>query len=369
MPYYLSTAIIPSPRGRGTQPFGSDIAGANWIYLAGGSLLWRPAPLSDASLTLLADDKGEIAAAVVRNRLRNLVGDNRTFDAGMTFQEIVANLLVQQPADGRWQQLMPSWKRQRYEILLGPDPGKLFWSQPAVVPRASVTYTDSFNTADRDLTGWNDGDFTWAQVSGGEWEIRSNEAWCFNATATSRSIERTDTDVDTDNYYVQASITNFTRASGSDLTVGLILRGNAFVYATDPGIAADMYVSSGNAIGNGLYNLQTEATLDDDLVTDPAASLPKLMRLEADTGGGGTATVFWGGAEIMSATSVTAGATGSGNRKAAITCYSGDNTNDVALDSFETGDLAAGGAAAGKFMIGDLSGIGSPGRFFKDQLQ
>ena len=348
MPYALVPLIDVRPShvikgGFERSPVGHEIPGSNWILLGKGdarrALIWTPEPIADARVIQLSDGKFDSLSSRVRTELSDFLGD-RLFQSSDTFHDAVLSMLLNPPSE-RWGAIQPSRRRQRKEILLGPDAGKLFWSEPVVVPRSSVTYTDAFTGTNGDLTGhaFTGGTAAWLQRQGGEWEILSNAAACVNIADGTFSVEGTDTDVDSADDYAQAVLTLYTRAAGSGLFVGLVVRGDAFG-GGGAGYGAEVGIGSGNAISNRIYDFADDSNYDTDTSDNPGTGLPKLKYLEID---GTTLRFESAGVEIMSAT-VTDHSGGAGNRKAAITSYgNGSSTTDVTVDDFETGDLVVGG--------------------------
>jgi len=357
MPYAIVPLVDvrPSYRIKGgmqRSPLGFDLGG-NYILLGSGAarraLIWTPTTISDPRAQTLGDSKEDALPANRRALLQDFLED-RTFQPTDRLQAMIAGLLMA-PRAGKWNALRPSKRRQRFEILLGPDKGKLFWTQAARVAHSSVTYTDDFNRADGDLTGdtFSGGTNTWADRNSSVWAIVSNAAACVNIVAGSFPVEGSTVDVDTADYFVQFTITNWVR-NGGQLAVGVAARGGTFPGGGD-GYGAEFSNNVGTP-ANRIYRWDDDSNLDTDTTTRESGDL----KFETD---GSTLTCYHNGVSVMTATDTTFTG-GAGDRKAAITAFgSVVSTNDIAIDNFSTGDLA-GGAAFIK-MVGNnfrLAGAG-----------
>lgn len=332
MPYFISDSMMPDPCGRGFRPAGSDVEGANWVYLDGGkSVVWLPSSSIGRSLSLVAEDKQEVLSRSSRTAFDAVTQDREA--KPVSFADALADMFMVPPV-GRWNTLRPSKSRKQFEIYLGPGaPGKnILWSTPATVSHASVSWVDTFNRADSNLNGStsSDSNFAWVEVQGTEWEVLSNQAQCVDIADGTFNVACLDRDMDTDDNYAQYEIATYSRLTNTYLTHGIALRGTAFG-AGDDGYGAEWGYSDVNVLFNRIYNYETDANLATGITADPSSGK---FRFECD---GSTLQARWNDVITMSLTNTAF----TGLKRSGITCFSTGvvTPNDLAIDNFITGDL------------------------------
>lgn len=328
-PVLVGKRSIKYPRGWDSQ------ATRNWLWLGPDkALLWTKDPIADRLADAVAEDKDELAAIASRSKLAALVGDREISAVG--FKDAIANLLLNAPADKRWNAIRPSKARARYEIFLGPgNPSeRLFWTAPSIPTKNTKTYVDSFDRANSGTVGTSsDGLFSWTEASGTVSAITSNTLTMTNIPDDTVPIVTTSADTDTDDSYAFFTLAAFARASGTYLNAACTTRGNA---AGSNGYVIIPFTDETNTPGMMLYATSADSAIDTDTGTP---TIGHVYRIEAD---GSSIIGYDNGTPILSATNA-GEASGAGNRRGGLSAYSGGNsTNDVAFNDFGYGDIVAG---------------------------
>lgn len=204
---------------------------------------------------------------------------------------------------------------------------------------SGTTFEDTFDRANGNLDGSTSSDtnFTWAENQGTEWEIVSNTATCVDIADGTFNVAATSLDAPSDNYFVQATITSFSRATNTALFFTLMARGST--YDSTPGEGQEGYgavvgFNASNAIANDIQDFSDFSSLDNDTTVDVSGG--GTLRLEVN---GTSIRALWNSVEFMSVTDATYTG-GVGSRRAGIAVYSeAGSANDIAIDNFSYGDL------------------------------
>ena len=328
MHYYLSTYI-----GAGTalDPFralGSDQPGAGAIdlrpdptVLAGRCLLGMPIRQDPVNARYLGADPKGILSTQMRNRLGN--------DLGLTlvdnhFDGIVLELLTDHArTDGtRWKPLRPERTTGRWRIYLGD----VLVDLPRVAGGASIA--EDWNCVDSaSLTC----DLTWTEFIGTAWAIVSSAAK-FSGNVDANSA-RADSDLTSDDHYVQATIASFSNISGI-VAGGVIAR-------KDSTSTASFYLWWGR-MDLTRFELWKDVsgtfTSLGNVAENPAAG--DVVKLQCD---GSTIKGFKNGTEKISVTDTAI----TDNLRGGIYGHSTGASNNVVLDDWSAADLAAVATAPG----------------------
>lgn len=215
MPYYLAPYI-----GAGTttsdpfRPRSDDPTAAaidlrpDSSRLDGGGLnaclLWLFTPSSDPNLILVAESEQEVLKPPGLKRLKDRLGV--TSLVATRWDQIVLELLMTPPAN-RWKALRPSRVNKRYEVWLGP--GSPLATAPVIAGGAAIS--ENWNCADSTVI---DCQLTWTEGVGetGNVSIVSNEV---RNTTTTANSSRAQSDLATDDHFVQASVKYVSTVSGA----------------------------------------------------------------------------------------------------------------------------------------------------------
>jgi hypothetical protein len=336
VPYSLVPIIDVGPSrlpwvAQRRMPLGLD-QGGNCIHLGpNNALVWTPAPIADVRAVTLADDPADTLATATRTRLTTLAGDGREFPVGSRqFSQAIRDLLVNAPADRRWEALIPT-KAGSLEAYLGPGgvgANVLFRETVARRGPASKDIQDDFNrSGNLDGSTTSDAQTTWVGDQGTGYLVDGDEADF--SDGANFCVARLALDMDTADHYVQADITRYSRAGGG-LTVGIMLRADA---APTSGYA---WETGQDAAGSErrVYNFATDATIASD-TTAPATGL---LYLELN---GSTYTAKLAGATIFTGTDTThPGTTAKGCGFQGFSNFIG---NTAGHTSFRAADLVGGG--------------------------
>jgi formylmethanofuran dehydrogenase subunit C len=353
--YYLVRPVVRTLGKRDIKfPAGYDLvpdADRNWLWLnrkpATRAILWTRDAIVDPRLTLLADDKSEIASRATKTALEGLAKD-REFADGMTFADMVADLFVRPGAYRQGMGLVSDKRAQRYKLLLGPDLD--FWSALDPVKRSStVTYTDNFTTnGSMDGRSFSGGTASWTRSDGTLWATASGLSTLTNISAGTFHRVYTSHDTDGADVFTQFDVTTFNATGNSYLAWELHALANAAA-SRMTGLTCEQQV------GTGAFATRSIWEWDDPdyvaLASDSSSTNTGTFRIEVS---GTTVTAFRNGTQIL-----TGGphglSTGAGNRRGAMAAFSdGNSTNDLAFDNFSYGDIGAISGSA-NFTLGTLT--------------
>lgn len=293
-------------------------SGCKWAEIGNKLYMHSPDAIADARLVKLADDHREKVSGAARSQLLKFADDGRNVRTSDDLSQVIYQL-ARTPVGGKYNALMPSKARQRFEFKLGP----ILITENVIVPPATTSYTDNFNRS-ADLNGSTSSDtlFTWAQNTG---NTNSTNGSGF-VVADGDNNYATSADLDTDNAYCTSNLTSCTGNSYGWLWI----RGNA---TNTNGYLPNFGVS--NAFELYRYGGGTYPLLDSDTWAPTAA-------LITGTADGSSISC------VESATSVTLTATnssestGAGNRRGGIGGFS--NNPSCIFNDYTYADIVVGGA-------------------------
>lgn len=329
MPYYLApyigtgTVLDPfRPRGSDDPTWSAVDLRPDSSRLDGGGLnaclLWLFTPSSDPNLTFIADGEQEALSVPRRNALRTRLGLTRL--VATRWDQIALEMLMVPPANA-WKALRSSRVRNRYEVWLGP--GAPLVVQPVIAGGASIS--ENWNCANAaSLTC----QLTWTEWVGSAWEILSNRASCTNQNSNS-ALARADSDLDTDDHYVQATLAVQTIIGGSAWAPAVTARKDSTTTDTryNFGSRTNALNFELNKLVSGTYTVLGTHT------QDPAVG--DVWRLECD---GSTQRGL-----VTSVTLITTTDTAIvNNLRCGIGFYAENLGNVVAFDDWSAADLVAG---------------------------
>ncbi len=315
------TEWVPS-----TTPWGRSIliprgfergSGCKWAEIGEKVYMHSPDAISDGKVVKLADDHREKVSVAARTHLLKFASDGRNVRTSDDLARVIYQL-ARTPVAGKYNALMPSKARQRFEFRLGP----ILVTEAAQIGPSTKVYTDNFNRS-ADLAGSTSSDtlFTWAQNTG---NTNSTVATAF-VIADGDNNYATSADLDTDNAYATTNLVSCTGNSYGWIWV----RGNA---TNTNGYLPNWGVSNAFELyryGGGSYPL-----LDSDTWAPVAA-------LITGTADGSSISA------VESATSVTLTATnssestGAGNRRGGIGGFS--NVPSCNFNDYTYADIVVGG--------------------------
>ena len=335
MPYYLSpledvaSDLFKSMGRKRFAPVGADSqVNRNWIILdRGRALIWLETAINDPRLKQIVDDPRENLVGVGRGNFTAFVTERTPF--GTTFLDAIVDIFMN-PLPGRWNGLKPSKRRQRFEMWLGPggNAKNLLWSQKAIVSVASKTFDDNFNRAAADLDGStsSDGNFTWVDVDGTDWEGTNNAAEA-NQVSTGFKTIRADADLDTDDHYAEFTIGSVNGGGGQPIAgpIGRFTGGDGYGYEED--------LQGGG--GQRTYDYRSDANLDSGSASIP--SVGDVLRVSID---GSSIEALLNGSNRLGPTTNTLR---SGQLRTGMTSFTGNGNRDFQADDFQCADITVAG--------------------------
>lgn len=214
--YYLVPYVGTGTDDDPFRPHGADQPGWSAIDLrpdvtglAGFALLALPIR-DDAPQRRYFGEALDEVSVTVRQQLDSRLGITLV---ATTPREMIAELLMIHGGAGRWKPLRPM-RAGRYEIHLG---GRIY--QRAVLS-GGITITESF---DQGLNSTIGPDLTWTELTGNS-ETNSANKWIVG-TAASLYDARADSNLDTDDHYVQGAVDVIENTeNATDSMAGVIAR-------------------------------------------------------------------------------------------------------------------------------------------------
>jgi hypothetical protein len=313
-----------------TAPWGRSIliprgfergSGCKWAEIGEKLYMHSPDAISDQRLVKLADHHAEKVSGAARTQLLKFASDGRNVRTSDDLSRVIYQL-ARTPVAGKYNPLLPSKARQRFEFRLGP----ILVTEDVIVPPATTSFTDNFNrTADLAGSTLSGGGATWTQNTG---STNSTNGSGFRITQGDNNYA-TSADLDTDNAYATSNLTSL--ADNSYGWIWIRANGtNTNGYEGGFGInnAFEMY-----RYGGGTYPL-----LDSDTWTPVAA----LLTLTAD----GSSLSFVEGATNVTLTATNSSeSTGAGNRRGGIGGFSdvGGGAGGVVFNDYTYADIVVGG--------------------------
>lgn len=322
--FYLGSYV---GSGAGLDPFrprGSDQPGWSAIDLRpDGSLVAGrclvAVPIRDDTIgDYFGDDPTRAIPAPIKRRLENALGITLS---DSTIRGAVAEILmVHGRTDGtRWKPLRPERTTRRYRIYLG---GVLF-DVPVIA--GGVSISENWNCADSaGLTC----QLTWTEIEGTGWAIVTNRA---RVTAID-SIARAESDLDTDDHEVQATLVDWIQTGivSAEVLCRKDVTATLTFYLFQPRIDASVWRLF-KAVNNSFTQLGADAT--------PAPAAGDVMKVRAD--GSSITGLVNGAASIgpITDTAITA------NLRGGIRGFVNTGGDRADIDTWSAADL--GGGAAG----------------------
>jgi len=321
----------------------SDVSAGAWLPSTGGSLFGTidESSASDADYDYTESESAfEVALSTGTDPSLSTGHIVRYRAAGDGALDLVVTLKQGTTQIAQWTETAASASFTDYSHTLSGGEADAITDYTAlrlhfeVMSAAGASFVDTFTRAAADLTGStsSDGLFQWVEDFGGEWETNGTEAISLNIVDATYSVEWTNTDVNTDNYYVEADMSVFSKASGTSLYFQIQCRGAG-------GLGEGYYFSIGRTGGgagtldNSIKRVNDDGVVDTDTTEDCATGT---IRLECN---GTTIRALHNGVEFMSGTDATWSG-GTGKRRAGIGSYAGGTSaNDVAISEFRYGDL------------------------------